>query len=85
MDENARTPDQLRDLPEHVRKFLAGLDSDDIVLLKSGMEFAQWFKTLGKVTRVLVTGALAIFGALVGLTQGWDFIVSRFFSSKGGG
>lgn len=85
MDETATPPQQWRELPEHVRKFLTSLEPDDIELVKSGMGFAKWFRTTGRVTKVLVMGGLAIFGGFVALVQAWDYFVGRFFTAKIGG
>lgn len=63
-----------------VMKFFASLQPDDVPLIKSGMELARWSRTTGRLTRYLFLAALTLFGAI----QGWDWIVTRFFSAKTG-
>lgn len=83
--EKAPPPEQLRELPPHVRRFLASLDEDDIELLKSQMDFSKWFKTTSRFVKVIVVTGMAIFGGMVALAQGWDYIMARFFIVKTGG
>lgn len=69
-----------KELPQHVREFFADLSKEDLQLLKTGMEFAKWFRTTSKFTRALVMTAFAVFGAAVGAAQGWDYVVAKWFS-----
>lgn len=78
-------PEQLRELPAHVRAFLAALDPEDVDLLKTQMDFAKWFKTTSRFAKIIVVTGFGIFGAMVAAAQGWDYITSRFFAKVGGG
>lgn len=76
-------PQRLQELPVYTRQFLASLEEDDVGFLKFVIQFLRWFRTTGKVAKAIVVFGFGLFGSMVALAQGWDYIVSRFFS-KGG-
>lgn len=67
------------ELPPHVRQFFADLKEEDVGLLRSGMEFARWFKTTGRFGKALVITGFSIFGAAVAAAQGWDYVYDKLW------
>lgn len=77
-ERSQHAPDTMRELPPHVRKFLNGLEPEDIELIGSGMEFARWFQTTRRFTKAVIVFGFTVFGAAVAIGQGWEWIVSKW-------
>jgi hypothetical protein len=81
MDErrrNSHAPERLTDIPLHVREWLHGLDREDIARFQKWNSFITWAETTGRYGRFVVWLSLAIFGAMVSISQGWEYLARRF-------
>jgi len=79
LDEDAKTPDRLMELPEETRKFLAQLRDDDIDTLKDGLNLVNSIRTVGTFMKWLIIGVIGIF---IGSVMIWENVlkVIRFLT-----
>lgn len=69
MEEDARTPEKLMELPPKTREFLARLDDDDIKLLEHGIKLIGAFLTVGGFVKWMI---VLVVGVLVGFVMVWE-------------
>lgn len=72
MNDTAKPADRFADLPEHTRRFFAGLDEDDLKTLDKGLSLFRTLEAFGRVTRWLILAILALFFGFVAL---WESII----------
>lgn len=79
MEEDAKTPDRLMELPEETRKFLAQLRDDDLETLKDGLNLVISLRTVGTFMKWLI---LFVVGTFVGGVMIWENVlkVIRFLT-----
>ncbi|MBD0416490.1 hypothetical protein [Oryzicola mucosus] len=93
MDENAEAAVRLAELPEATRKFLAGLRDDELETLKvvvelpaddvrKGFEMVKAAQTVGKFTKWLIVGCIALFLGTVALWEGVIRFIVLFKGAK---
>lgn len=80
MNDQAKPAEKFDELSEDTRRFIAGLDEDDIVTLNKGLEIIRLSLAFGRVTKWLIVSALALFFGVVML---WEAILKfiGFFRS----
>lgn len=78
MNDTAKPADRFADLPEHTRKFFAGLDDEDIQTLSKGLVLFRTLEAFGRVTRWLIVGALGLFFSVIMLWEGVLKVLSWF-------
>lgn len=80
MSDEAKPADKFDELSEETRRFIAGLDGDDIETLNKGLEIVRMSLAFGKVTKWLIVSFLALFFGVVML---WEAILKfiGFFRS----
>lgn len=74
-------PQKLTDIPEHVRVWLATITPEKISRYQKYDGFIMWAETSGRYGRAFVLAALAVFGTVVSITQGWSWL-GKFFTGK---
>lgn len=81
MEEDAKTPDRLMELPEETRKFLAQLRDDDLETLKDGLNLVISLRTVGTFMKWLI---LFVVGTFVGGVMIWENVlkVIRFLTPE---
>lgn len=67
-------PTMLVELPEHTRKWLDSMTPERIARYEKWEAFITWAETTGRYGKFLVITALAVFGAVVSLAQGWEWL-----------
>jgi hypothetical protein len=80
MNDEAKPADKFADLSEDTRRFIAGLDEDDIHTLNKGLEIIRLSLAFGKVTKWLIVSALALFFGVVML---WEAVIKFVGFIKG--
>lgn len=79
-EEQVPPPRKLEELPLHVRQFLATLTKNDVKAFAGAMALFRFLATGGRALKwVLVTGA-SVFGTAVAAGQGWEWVVTKFFT-----
>jgi len=81
LEEDAKTPDRLMELPEETRKFLAQLRDDDLETLKDGLNLVISLRTVGTFMKWLI---LFVVGTFVGGVMIWENVlkVIRFLTPE---
>lgn len=69
LEDEAKTPDRLMELPPKTREFLARLDEDDIQLLEQGIKLIGAFLTVGGFVKWVIILTVSI---LVGFVMVWE-------------
>lgn len=67
MDEKAEIVNRFNELPTATQEFLSQLRPDDLELMKDGLELVRSTRTIGRFTRWLVLGALAVLMTMTAL------------------
>lgn len=81
LEEDAKTPDRLMELPEETRKFLAQLRDDDLETLKDGLNLVISLRTVGTFMKWLI---LFVVGTFMGGVMIWENVlkVIRFLTPE---
>lgn len=72
MNDQAKPVEKFDELSEDTRRFIAGLDEDDIATLNKGLEIVRLSLAFGKVAKWLIVSFLALFFGVVML---WEAIL----------
>lgn len=64
-------PETLKELPEHVRRWLNGIDEEDISRFERWNAFIVWFETTSLYSRRLVLFLMGAFGLYTSILFIW--------------
>lgn len=75
--EHQPAPERLNQLPPHVRKWLNGLEPEDIAQFREFRDFMIWFRTSGRYTRRATMFLMGAFGLYTSVIYFWGKLTGK--------